>query len=132
MIMKTDTSTDAGAEICCIVPPHVMDRLAQSSDARIRQLAIDAIANSSAMRAVRATMAMMPALAAIPSPAARRHRLVYDLKNGEFADLPGQLIRSEGDPKTDDIAENDPITTPGQPIIFTKASSAEIRSTTMA
>ena len=75
MIMKTDTSTEAGAGICCIIPPHVMDRLAQSSDARIRQLAMDAIANSSAMRAVRATMAMMPALAAIPSPAAKRHRL---------------------------------------------------------
>ena len=75
MTIENQTLPDAGAGICCIIPPHVMDRLAQSSDARIRQLAMDAIANSSAMRAVRATMAMMPALAAIPSPAAKRHRL---------------------------------------------------------
>ena len=88
MTIENQTLPDAGAGICCIVPPHVMDRLAQSSDARIRQLAVEAIANSAAMRAVRATMAMMPALAAVPSPAAKRHRLVYDLKNGEFADLP--------------------------------------------
>ena len=71
-------------QVCCIIPPYVLDHLAQSSDAKIRQLAIDAIANSSSMRAVRATLAMMPAMAAIPSPAAKRHRLVYDVKNGEF------------------------------------------------
>jgi Zn-dependent metalloprotease len=79
----------------------------QSSDAKIRQIAIDAIANASAVRAVRATLAMMPAFAAIPSPAFKRHRLVYDVKNGGFSDLPGQLIRSERDPKTPDIAENE-------------------------
>ena len=49
----------------------------------------------------------MPALAAVPSPSFKRHRLVYDVKNGGFNDLPGQLIRSEGDPKTQDITENE-------------------------
>src|SRR5262249_8229889 len=100
MTIENQTLPDAGAGICCIIPPHVMDRLAQPRDARILQRAMDAIENSSARRAGRPPMAMIPALAAIPSPAAKRHRLVYDLKNGEFADLPGQLIRSEGDPKT--------------------------------
>ena len=107
MTIEKETLPAVGAGLCCIIPPYVLDHLSQSSDAKIRQLAIDAIANASAMRAVRATLAMMPALAAIPSPAAKRHRLVYDVKNGEFNDLPGQLIRSEGDPKTDDIAENE-------------------------
>lgn len=107
MTIETEKLTDVGAGICCIIPPYMMDHLVRSADSKIRQLAIDTIANSSAMRAIRATMAMMPALAAVPSPAAKRHRLVYDLKNGEFNDLPGQLIRSEGDPKTQDIAENE-------------------------
>ena len=123
MTIKTENETlaDVGAGLCCIIPPYVLDHLAQSSDAKIRQLAIDAIANSSSMRAVRATLAMMPAMAAIPSPAAKRHRLVYDLKNGEFNDLPGQLIRSEGDPKTQDITENEAYNYAGSTYNFYKS-----------
>ena len=118
---KNETLADVGAGLCCIIPPYVLDHLAQSSDAKIRQLAIDAIANSSSMRAVRATLAMMPAMAAIPSPAAKRHRLVYDLKNGEFNALPGQLIRSEGDPKTQDITENEAYNYAGSTYNFYKS-----------
>jgi Zn-dependent metalloprotease len=81
--------------------------MAESSDARIRRLAIDAIANAAAVRAVRATLAMMPAFAAIPSPTFRRHRLVYDAKNGGFNDLPGRLGRAERDKKSLDTAVNE-------------------------
>jgi hypothetical protein len=100
MTIEKETLSDVGAGVCCIIPPYVFDHLVQSSDAKIRQIAVDAISNASAVRAVRATLAMMPAFAAVPSPAFKRHRLVYDVKNGGFNDLPGQLIRSEGDPKT--------------------------------
>ena len=52
MTIKTQNETlaEVGAELCCIIPPYVLDHLAQSSDAKIRQLAIDAIAHSSSMR----------------------------------------------------------------------------------
>jgi Zn-dependent metalloprotease len=119
--IEKKTLPPVGAGVCCIIPPYVLDHLARSADAQIRQLAIDAIANSSSMRAVRATLAMMPMLAAVPSPAAKRHRLVYDLKNGEYNDLPGQLIRSEGDPKTQDIAENEAYNYAGSTYDFYKS-----------
>jgi Zn-dependent metalloprotease len=121
MAIEKKTVSDVGAGICCIIPPYVLDHLVQSSDAKIRQMAVDTIANSSTMRAVRATMAMMPALAAVPSPAFKRHRLVYNVKNGEFNDLPGQLIRSEGDPRTDDVAENEAYNYAGSTYNFYKS-----------
>jgi len=81
--------------------------MSQSSDAKVRRIAIDAIEQSSAARAVRATMTMMAAFAALPSPGAKRHRLVYDVKHGDFDQLPGALVRSEYDPKSDDQAVNE-------------------------
>jgi len=80
----------------CILPPYILDRLADSDEARVRRLAIDAIAESAAVRATRATLASMGAMAAIPSPRSRKYRLVYDAKNGSFASLPGKLAREEG------------------------------------
>ena len=50
---------------------------------------------------------MMPGWAAVPSPAAKRHRLVYDVKQGNFNDLPGTLMREEGDPRSEDPAVNE-------------------------
>ncbi|HEY6368127.1 MAG TPA: hypothetical protein VI585_25385, partial [Candidatus Binatia bacterium] len=107
MTIEKETLSAVGPGVCCIIPPYVFDHLVQSADARVRQIAVDAIANASAVRAVRATLRLMPMLAAVPSPAFKRHRLAYDVKNGGFNDLPGQLIRSEGDPKTQDITENE-------------------------
>jgi hypothetical protein len=111
---------------------YVLDHLVQSSDPKIRQMAVDTIANSSTMRAVRATMAMMPVLAAVPSPAFKRHRRIYNVKNGEFNNLPGQLIRSEGVPRPMISRRMKPITTPDRRIIFIGVSLAETRSTTTA
>ena len=90
MTIDNQTLPDEEAGLCCIIPPYVLDHLSQSRDPRVRQLAIDAIKNASSVRAVRATLAMMPGFAAVPSPTAKRHRLVYDVKNGDFADLPGR------------------------------------------
>ena len=52
-------------------------------------------------------LATMPMMAAIPSPAQRKHRIVYDLKNEGMDDLPGTLMREEGKPwkKKDKAAE---------------------------
>jgi Zn-dependent metalloprotease len=91
----------------CIIPPHIFDHLAKSDDPKTREIAVDAIANASAARAMRSTLAMMPSLAATPSPSAKKHRLVYDVKDGGFDDLPGTLVRSEGDPKSKDPAVNE-------------------------
>ena len=103
------------------IPPYIFDHLVQSTDAKVRQIAVDAIANASAVRAVRSTLAMMPAFAAIPSPSFQRHRLVYDVKNGGFNDLPGQLVRSEGDPKTEDVADTEAYSYAGSTYNFYKS-----------
>jgi Zn-dependent metalloprotease len=120
MTIEKYTLAPAEAGLCCIIPPYVLDHLVQSSDAKIRQIAIDAIANASSVRAIRATLAMMPGWAAVPSPAAKRDRLVYDVKNGGFNDLPGQLVRSEGDPKTEDVAANEAYSYAGSTYNFYK------------
>jgi Zn-dependent metalloprotease len=87
----------------CFLPPHVIDRLVESGDAEIRRLGTDALASAAAARAVRSTFAGMPMMAAIPSPAGTKHRLVYDMKNLQ-SPLPGKLVYSEGDLKTTDDA----------------------------
>lgn len=107
MTFQQETVSGVNHSFCSFVPPYVLDHLAESSDARVRRLAIDAIATASAIRAVRATLATMPSWAATPSPDFRRHRLTYDVKNGGFEDLPGKLVRAERDPKSDDLPVNE-------------------------
>ena len=92
---------------CSIIPPYILDHLAQSDEASVRRGAIEAIAHSSAARAVRATMTMMPGFVAVPSPGGKLHRLTYDVEQGEFTQLPGILVRFEGDPKSRDPAVNE-------------------------
>jgi len=78
------------------LPPYILERLTESSDPAVRKAAVASIEASSEVRGVRVVLAMMPAMAAIPSPAGKKHRLVYDLEHRSPADLPGRLARSEG------------------------------------
>jgi Zn-dependent metalloprotease len=91
----------------CILPPYVLDHMAQSDDPDIRRIAIDTIAASAAMRAMRTTLSMMPLMAAMPSPQANKYRLVYDMDGKPQPFLPGELVRSEGDPAVADSAVNE-------------------------
>jgi Zn-dependent metalloprotease len=93
--------------LLCIIPPYVLDHLAQSDDPKVRKLAIDAIENAAATRAVRSTLSMMPGWAAVPSPEGKKNRLIYDVKNGGFNKLPGTLVRAEGQAKHKDPAVNE-------------------------
>jgi Zn-dependent metalloprotease len=85
----------------------MLDKLAESGNAKIRRLAVEAIARSAHLRAQRTTLAQFPAMAAIPSPAARRHRLIYDNRSQGASFLPGRLVRSEGGRATRDAAVNE-------------------------
>ncbi|MEM7309161.1 MAG: M4 family metallopeptidase [Planctomycetota bacterium] len=90
----------------CILAPYVVEHMAKSSDAAVRRMALDVVESGAAARAVRSLYATMPAMAAIPSPARTRHRLIYDARNKGYG-LPGKMVRSEGDPKHDDPAVNE-------------------------
>ena len=66
--------------------------MAESPNKKVRRFAVDNIGPSAAMRAVRKTLSSMQFFAAIPSPARRKDRLIYD--GGNLPDLPGKLVRN--------------------------------------
>lgn len=91
----------------CLIPPYILDALSKSKDARVREGAVEAIEASATARAVRTTLSTMPQMAAIPSPKKAKHRLIYDVKGGDYGALPGRLVRSEGQRRTKDPAVNE-------------------------
>ena len=91
--------------IQCIVPPYMLDRLARSTDAKVRERAIAGLSRSAAVRAVRAFAQEIPGMMAVPSPAGSKNRLVYDAKGKDT--LPGKLVRREGQKKSTDVAVNE-------------------------
>jgi Zn-dependent metalloprotease len=93
--------------IHCILPPHVLDHMAQSDDKKVRDLAIDAIARSATLRATRTALGPVATIAGIAAPDPRKTRLIYDNKNLGSSFLPGKLVRREGDPKSKDAAVNE-------------------------
>lgn len=82
--------------ILCFVPPHVLDQLASSDNAEVRRVAVQTVEAAAEARAIRITLSTMPMMAAIPSPAADKYRLVYDMERKRFS-LPGKLVLSEGE-----------------------------------
>ncbi len=89
----------------CIVPPYMVEYMARLADPVIRERALVALAHCAAVRAVRAFAQQMPAMMVAPSPAGRRHRLVYDARGKNV--LPGRLVRSEGEGRVSDTAVNE-------------------------
>lgn len=93
--------------IHCILPPYVLDHMAKSSNQKARDLAIEAIARSATLRATRTALAQMPAMAAVPSAARKKDRLVYDMRRQGSSFLPGTLVRREGGAASTDPAVNE-------------------------
>ncbi len=89
----------------CIVPPYMVEYMARIADPVIRERALVALAHCAAVRAVRAFAQQMPAMMVAPSPSGRRHRLVYDARGKDA--LPGRLVRSEGEARSNDPAVNE-------------------------
>jgi Zn-dependent metalloprotease len=91
----------------CILPPYVLDKMAESPVPAVRKLAVEAIARSATLRATRTTLSQFAMMAAVPSPGAKKTRLIYDMENQGSSFLPGKLVRSEGDKKSTDPAVNE-------------------------
>lgn len=89
----------------CIIPPYITERLAQSSDPAVRSRAIASLKTGAAMRAVRVMAQAMPSMMVTTSPAGGKNRLVYNAKQTD--QLPGKLVRSEGQAKVADAAVNE-------------------------
>ena len=95
----------------CIIPPYMLERLAESGYpghpdqaelADLAEWARDSMLRSIETRAFREATRAAPQLLVSPSPDGGMHRMVYDA-GGSF-DLPGKLVRSEGDADTGDMA----------------------------
>lgn len=86
----------------CIIPPHMLENIAESGHPELGRWARDALLRSLEIRAVREAVRVAPRMLARRAPTTGKHRLVYDA-GGSF-DLPGRLVRSEGEPETGDMA----------------------------
>ena len=92
-----------GCPLCTIIPSHMMSRLATSEDPDLAAAAARTLRITTTMQAFRAQLTT----GALPATAAKRvglRRQVFDCKT--FADLPGDLARSEGDNAVQDPAVN--------------------------
>jgi Zn-dependent metalloprotease len=101
----------------CIIPPYITERLAQSKTARIRELALRALALAERIRGRREVLAALPAFAA--ASAGEKRRTIYDGKSD--TDLPGELVRGEGDDPVDDTSVNEAYDGLGDTYDFYKA-----------
>jgi Zn-dependent metalloprotease len=92
--------------IFCILPPHIIDAIAQRGTPRQRARALRTLATDNTMRALRASpQPPMPRVRRRPSAMAavsQKQRTIYDAHNTET--LPGAVVRSEGGPPSGDLA----------------------------
>ncbi len=91
--------------ILCITPPHMLQEIARNGTATQRDLALRTLITSEQMRGQRRAMRSMSAFLAKAATTGNKQRIIYDAKNG--SQLPGTLIRNEGDPATTDPAVNE-------------------------
>jgi Zn-dependent metalloprotease len=86
--------------VCCILPPHILRRLAENPEHRER--ALRTLATTERLRGRREVLAHF---AAVGLATGTERRTIYDAQNQ--TNLPGQLVRGEGDPDIADIAVNE-------------------------
>ena len=91
--------------IQCVIPPYLADQLAKSDDPKLRDLGLASKASQARFRAMRTLSSAMPRMMAVPSPAGNKHRLVYTADGND--QIPGKLVRSEGQKKSKDKAVNE-------------------------
>ncbi|MFL5339716.1 MAG: M4 family metallopeptidase [Gemmataceae bacterium] len=92
--------------IQCIIPPHILDALANSRDARIRQAALDTLKVSAFIRGRRSVLGSLRA--ALPTAATQgMQRTIYDSKSQDSDPPSGDRVRGEGDTPSDDPAVNE-------------------------
>src|SRR5262245_61798028 len=87
----------------CILPPHILLKLLDSKDKKIKELALHTLLTSAQLRAQRAILGLL----SIGTPAGEKRRTIYDARNGEPDPPSGTLARGEGDAPVSDQAIND-------------------------
>ncbi|MEU8886461.1 M4 family metallopeptidase [Streptomyces sp. NPDC048442] len=92
---------------CTIVPPHVLDKLAQAEDPALSGPARRTLEADAAQRTHRRLTTVVGAPSLVPAPGAADklvHRTIHDAHGRR--DLPGKVVRKEGDKPTKDATVN--------------------------
>jgi Zn-dependent metalloprotease len=84
----------------CIIPPHILKNVAERGSSNQKTSAWRALSISDQIRGQRQALAPFAPLMMTPTGAKRRS--VYDAQHED--ELPGKLVRNEGDPPTGDPA----------------------------
>ena len=89
-----------------IVPPHILERLALSTDPQLQQVAARALHTLVATERLRGHRHALGVVAPhVVLPVGAKRRSVYDAQHRER--LPGRLARTEGQPPVVDVAVNE-------------------------
>ncbi|MET7297997.1 M4 family metallopeptidase [Embleya sp. NPDC005575] len=92
------------ATFCTIVPPHILDRLAQSEDPAVHGPARRTLERDSLFRTQRRISAVRGASAPDGTPSGRPLRTIYDAAQQDS--LPGTKVHAESDQPAEDQAVN--------------------------
>ena len=97
--------------LCFIVPPHVLIQMIEEGTPELQVSAVRSLAISERVRERRAVARRLmqherQAAAALLLPQAGVRRSVCDVHHGSQGDLPGPVVRREGDPEVADLAVN--------------------------
>jgi Zn-dependent metalloprotease len=89
--------------INCIVPPHILLKLLESKDRKIREIALNTLLASTQIRAKRDLLSLMPNA----TGTGEKRRTIFDAKNTEEDPPQGVRVRGEDDPAVGDTAVNE-------------------------
>jgi Zn-dependent metalloprotease len=96
--------TSAHHPLLCIIPPYMLQSIAENGSDQQRDFAIDTLRATAQFRGERRFEPLIRSLEGTVSRPGIIRR-VYDAQT--LMTLPGQLVRSEGDPPLDDVAVNE-------------------------
>lgn len=91
--------------IYCILPPYLLREIAQNGSPKQRAIALQTIISAEQFRAQRRSFMEVAGFMATASASGIKQRTIYDAKNG--SNLPGVVVRNEGDPAVSDPAVNE-------------------------
>jgi Zn-dependent metalloprotease len=95
------------SSIFCILPPHVLHEIARNGNPAQRNAALNTLALDGTLRTQRLAFHLSGAAAGLTvmAASAKVHRTLYTADNSQ--ELPGTLVRAEGQPPVSDVSVNE-------------------------
>jgi Zn-dependent metalloprotease len=91
----------------CIIPPHILDAMVNSRDARVRQAALDTLKVSAFIRGRRSVLGSVRAALETSTHTQGMTRTIFDSQSQDSDPPAGERARGEGDPQSQDPAVNE-------------------------